>query len=83
MDKYLKREFIAKGTIGLVGVILSLFSYFLIERDMEIKKRVSDLESSVQLCERVTYQTSSRLDEAFHAIQRFEGTCCKWKDAGR
>lgn len=80
MDKYSRREFYTKGIIGAVGCVVSLIAYLLVNHDLEIKKRISDVEASSRVCERISEQNTSGVAELFHAVQRIERACCQWGD---
>lgn len=78
MDKYFRRELLLKSIIGAIGFIVALIGYFLIDRDVENKKRLVDLESSSRVCEITAAQNSAGVAELFHSVQRLERACCKW-----
>lgn len=80
MDKYFKHEFIAKGIIGIVGLVVSIVAYFLVDRDVEIRKKISNLEASSRVCEITSGQLSANVAEIFRTLQTVERACCQWEN---
>lgn len=63
-----------KFVVGSVGVVLSVFGYFLIDRDVEVRRNIATFSKELQELAIQSSRNDIRLDELTRRTDRIEDT---------
>lgn len=64
----------AKFIVGAVGIVLSIFGYFLIDRDVEIRRNIGNFQKELQELAIQGRGIDVKLDELIRRVDRIENT---------